>query len=189
MTIHEALKTVIDSQKHYRLREAQDRARAEDLNSRVSYWSIGETIALFVVSFSQVLLLKASSQRNGPLAGRSTPSWGALLPSPLHPGTEQPPWASGSCGLVGVPQGGSPVTSHSNQMLGPCPPAAGAHRAQLAGDIELPYMCNSECRKGLTRQGLPAVGAGRPPSSGLASRRNPKCPGLQGTAQGSLFAP
>ena len=30
MTIHEALKTVIDSQKHYRLREAQDRARAED---------------------------------------------------------------------------------------------------------------------------------------------------------------
>ena len=58
VTIHEALKTVIDSQKHYRLREAQDRARAEDLNSRVSYWSIGETIALFVVSFSQVLLLR-----------------------------------------------------------------------------------------------------------------------------------
>lgn len=59
VTIHEALKTVIDSQTHYRLREAQDRARAEDLNSRVSYWSIGETIALFVVSFSQVLLLKS----------------------------------------------------------------------------------------------------------------------------------
>lgn len=59
VTIHEALKTVIDSQTHYRLREAQDRARAEDLNSRVSYWSVGETIALFVVSFSQVLLLKS----------------------------------------------------------------------------------------------------------------------------------
>lgn len=59
VTIHEALKTVIDSQTHYRLREAQDRARAEDLNSQVSYWSIGETIALFVVSFSQVLLLKS----------------------------------------------------------------------------------------------------------------------------------
>uniref|UniRef100_A0A8C0AHS8 Transmembrane p24 trafficking protein 3 n=1 Tax=Bos mutus grunniens TaxID=30521 RepID=A0A8C0AHS8_BOSMU len=57
VTIHEALKTVIDSQKHYRLREAQDRARAEDLNSRVSYWSIGETIALFVVSFSQLIWL------------------------------------------------------------------------------------------------------------------------------------
>uniref|UniRef100_A0A452R0R0 Transmembrane p24 trafficking protein 3 n=1 Tax=Ursus americanus TaxID=9643 RepID=A0A452R0R0_URSAM len=59
VTIHEALKTVIDSQTHYRLREAQDRARAEDLNSRVSYWSVGETVALFVVSLSQVLLLKS----------------------------------------------------------------------------------------------------------------------------------
>ncbi|KAM7048394.1 transmembrane emp24 domain-containing protein 3 [Molossus nigricans] len=59
VTIHEALRTVIDSQTHYRLREAQDRARAEDLNSRVSYWSAGETVALFVVSVSQVLLLKS----------------------------------------------------------------------------------------------------------------------------------
>ncbi|XP_035935921.2 transmembrane emp24 domain-containing protein 3 isoform X1 [Halichoerus grypus] len=59
VTIHEALKTVIDSQTHYRLREAQDRARAEDLSSRVSCWSVGEVIALLVVSFSQVLLLKA----------------------------------------------------------------------------------------------------------------------------------
>ncbi|XP_025774459.1 transmembrane emp24 domain-containing protein 3 [Puma concolor] len=59
VTIHEALKTVIDSQTHYRLREAQDRARAEELNSRVSYWSVGETVALFLVSFGQVLLLKS----------------------------------------------------------------------------------------------------------------------------------
>lgn len=59
MTIHEALKTVIDSQTHYRLREAQDRVRAEDLNSRVSYWSVGETVTLFVVSVSQVLLLRS----------------------------------------------------------------------------------------------------------------------------------
>ncbi|KAF0876219.1 TMED3 protein, partial [Crocuta crocuta] len=59
VTIHEALKTVIDSQTHYRLREAQDRARAEELNSRVSYWSVGEAVALLVVSFSQVLLLKS----------------------------------------------------------------------------------------------------------------------------------
>ncbi|XP_047390038.1 transmembrane emp24 domain-containing protein 3 isoform X1 [Sciurus carolinensis] len=67
VTIHEALKTVIDSQTHYRLREAQDRARAEDLNSRVSYWSVGETIALFVVSFSQVLLLKSFFTEKRPL--------------------------------------------------------------------------------------------------------------------------
>lgn len=67
VTIHEALKTVIDSQTHYRLREAQDRARAEDLNSRVSYWSVGETIALFVVSLSQVLLLKSFFTERRPL--------------------------------------------------------------------------------------------------------------------------
>eukprot|EP00070_Physeter_catodon_P000227 XP_007100253.1 transmembrane emp24 domain-containing protein 3 [Physeter catodon] len=68
VTIHEALKTVIDSQTHYRLREAQDRARAEDLNSRVSYWSVGETIALFVVSFSQVLLLKSFFTEKRPVS-------------------------------------------------------------------------------------------------------------------------
>uniref|UniRef100_A0A8C0RFB1 GOLD domain-containing protein n=1 Tax=Canis lupus familiaris TaxID=9615 RepID=A0A8C0RFB1_CANLF len=73
VTIHEALKTVIDSQTHYRLREAQDRARAEDLNSRVSYWSVGETVALFVVSFSQVLLLKSffTEKRASPRAVHS----------------------------------------------------------------------------------------------------------------------
>lgn len=73
VTIHEALKTVIDSQTHYRLREAQDRARAEDLNSRVSYWSVGETVALFVVSFSQVLLLKSffTEKRASPRAMHS----------------------------------------------------------------------------------------------------------------------
>ncbi|XP_046510718.1 transmembrane emp24 domain-containing protein 3 [Equus quagga] len=68
VTIHEALKTVIDSQTHYRLREAQDRARAEDLNNRVSYWSIGETVALFVVSFSQVLLLKSFFTEKRPVS-------------------------------------------------------------------------------------------------------------------------
>ncbi|XP_030873273.1 transmembrane emp24 domain-containing protein 3 isoform X1 [Leptonychotes weddellii] len=70
VTIHEALKTVIDSQTHYRLREAQDRARAEDLSTRVSCWSVGEVIALLVVSFSQVLLLKAffTEKRTSPQA-------------------------------------------------------------------------------------------------------------------------
>ncbi|CAM5146082.1 unnamed protein product [Eretmochelys imbricata] len=59
VTIHEALNTVIDSQTHYRLREAQDRIRAEELNNHVSYWSVGETILLLVVSVSQVMLLKS----------------------------------------------------------------------------------------------------------------------------------
>ncbi|KAK1798587.1 hypothetical protein P4O66_006875 [Electrophorus voltai] len=59
LSIHEILKVVADSQTWYRLREAQDRLRAEDLNERVSFWSIGETIILFVVSLGQVLMLKS----------------------------------------------------------------------------------------------------------------------------------
>nr|XP_013813043.1 PREDICTED: LOW QUALITY PROTEIN: transmembrane emp24 domain-containing protein 3-like [Apteryx mantelli mantelli] len=69
VTIHEALKTVIDSQTHYRLREAQDRNRADDLNGRVSYWSVGETIILFVVSIGQVMLLKSFFTEKRPGSG------------------------------------------------------------------------------------------------------------------------
>ncbi|KAL2089249.1 hypothetical protein ACEWY4_016148 [Coilia grayii] len=59
LSIHEILKVVTDSQTWYRLREAQDRMRAEDINARVSYWSIGETLFLFAVSIGQVLMLKS----------------------------------------------------------------------------------------------------------------------------------
>ncbi|XP_059386023.1 transmembrane emp24 domain-containing protein 3 [Carassius carassius] len=59
LSIHEILKVVSDSQTWYRLREAQDRIRAEDLNVRVHFWSIGEAIILFVVCIGQVLMLKS----------------------------------------------------------------------------------------------------------------------------------
>ncbi|XP_062405567.1 transmembrane emp24 domain-containing protein 3 [Sardina pilchardus] len=59
MSIHEILKVVTDSQTWYRLREAQDRIRAEDLHERVFYWSIGETFFLFAVSIGQVLMLRS----------------------------------------------------------------------------------------------------------------------------------
>ncbi|KAG5270743.1 hypothetical protein AALO_G00196120 [Alosa alosa] len=59
LSIHEILKVVTDSQTWYRLREAQDRIRAEDLHERVSYWSIGETVFLFAVSIGQVLMLRS----------------------------------------------------------------------------------------------------------------------------------
>ncbi|XP_064842731.1 transmembrane emp24 domain-containing protein 3 [Oncorhynchus masou masou] len=59
LSIHEILKVVSDSQTWYRLREAHDRIRAEDLHERVSYWSIGETIILFTVSIGQVLILRS----------------------------------------------------------------------------------------------------------------------------------
>ncbi|TRY95304.1 hypothetical protein DNTS_006751 [Danionella cerebrum] len=50
---------VSDSQTWYRLREAQDRIRAEDLNERVHFWSIGEAVILFVVCIGQVLMLRS----------------------------------------------------------------------------------------------------------------------------------
>nr|XP_003413902.2 LOW QUALITY PROTEIN: transmembrane emp24 domain-containing protein 3 [Loxodonta africana] len=60
VTIHEALKTVIDFQTHYRLSGGPGPGSGlKTLNSQVSYWSVSETIALFVVSFGQVLLLKS----------------------------------------------------------------------------------------------------------------------------------
>ncbi|KAK3540606.1 hypothetical protein QTP70_034360 [Hemibagrus guttatus] len=59
VSIHEALKSVIDYQTHFRLREAQGRSRAEDLNTRVAFWSVGEAFILLVVSISQVVLLRS----------------------------------------------------------------------------------------------------------------------------------
>lgn len=69
LSIHEILKVVSDSQTWYRLREAHDRIRAEDLHERVSYWSIGETFILFAVSIGQVLMLKSFfSDKKGTVA-------------------------------------------------------------------------------------------------------------------------
>ncbi|XP_041088888.1 transmembrane emp24 domain-containing protein 7-like [Polyodon spathula] len=59
VSIHEALKSVIDYQTHFRLREAQGRSRAEDLNTRVAFWSIGEAVILLIVSIGQVVLLRS----------------------------------------------------------------------------------------------------------------------------------
>ncbi|MEE6508153.1 hypothetical protein FKM82_019432 [Ascaphus truei] len=59
VSIHEAYKSVMDYQTHFRLREAQGRSRAEDLNTRVAYWSVGEAAILLVVSIGQVFLLKS----------------------------------------------------------------------------------------------------------------------------------
>lgn len=59
LSIHEILKVVEDTQTKYRLREAQDRLRAEDLNERVYYWSIGQSVIICVVSIGQVFMLKS----------------------------------------------------------------------------------------------------------------------------------
>jgi emp24/gp25L/p24 family/GOLD. len=56
--IHKRLNSVIDYQTHHRLREAQGRKRAEDLNERVMWWSILETLAVLIITVGQVLVLK-----------------------------------------------------------------------------------------------------------------------------------
>uniref|UniRef100_A0A646QF63 Transmembrane emp24 domain-containing protein 7 n=1 Tax=Hemiscolopendra marginata TaxID=943146 RepID=A0A646QF63_9MYRI len=56
--IHENLNSIIDYQTHHRLQESQDRKRAEDLNERVLYWSIGETVIILLIGIGQVVVLK-----------------------------------------------------------------------------------------------------------------------------------
>ena len=57
--IHEKLNDVGDTQTHFRLREAQGRAFAEDLHDRVMYWSIGESIIVLIIGLGQVLVLRS----------------------------------------------------------------------------------------------------------------------------------
>ncbi|XP_043268887.1 transmembrane emp24 domain-containing protein 3-like [Venturia canescens] len=56
--IHEHMVRIVDYQTFHRLREAQGRKRAEDLNERVLWWSIMETAAILVITVGQVLVLK-----------------------------------------------------------------------------------------------------------------------------------
>ncbi|XP_021951978.1 transmembrane emp24 domain-containing protein 3 isoform X2 [Folsomia candida] len=56
--IHENLNGVLDYQTHHRLREAQGRKRAEDLNERVLLWSVCETVAVLVIAVGQVVVLR-----------------------------------------------------------------------------------------------------------------------------------
>ena len=56
--IHGNLGAIIDYQTHHRLREAQGRWRAEDLNERVLWWSGIETLAIVAIALGQVYILK-----------------------------------------------------------------------------------------------------------------------------------
>ncbi|XP_053722799.1 transmembrane emp24 domain-containing protein 3 [Synchiropus splendidus] len=69
VSIHEILKVVSETQVRYRLREAQDRSRAEHLHERVNFWSLGETVLLFVIGLGQVMMLKSFfSDKKGSVA-------------------------------------------------------------------------------------------------------------------------
>lgn len=57
--IHENLKSVIDYQTHLRLREAQSSKRAIEMNERVFFWAVGETLGILVITIGQVMVLKS----------------------------------------------------------------------------------------------------------------------------------
>ena len=56
--IHEKLNQIIDDQTHYRLRETQGRAHAEDLNERVQIWSISEVVIIVLVGALQISIIR-----------------------------------------------------------------------------------------------------------------------------------
>lgn len=57
--IHDRLKVVDDYQTHHRLRESTGRRRAEDLNERVLWWSLGQTAVILTIGIGQVLVLRS----------------------------------------------------------------------------------------------------------------------------------
>ena len=57
--VHTSLRAVVDSQTHFRLKEVKGRNFAENLNSRVNYWSIGQTIFILVLGLGQVFVLRS----------------------------------------------------------------------------------------------------------------------------------
>ncbi|CAD7084807.1 unnamed protein product [Hermetia illucens] len=56
--IHQSLNKVLDFQTHHRLREAQGRKRAEDINERVMWWAVLETAAVLCITIGQVVILR-----------------------------------------------------------------------------------------------------------------------------------
>ena len=59
VSVHESLNTVLDYQTHFRLRETQGRAFAEDLNERVLYWSVGQSVVIIAIGLGQILVLRS----------------------------------------------------------------------------------------------------------------------------------
>lgn len=66
--IHKHLTTIGEYQTHHRLKEAQGRKRAEELNERVMWWSIIETILILVIAVAQVFVLKNFFSEKKPIS-------------------------------------------------------------------------------------------------------------------------
>ncbi|MFH4982430.1 hypothetical protein AB6A40_009139 [Gnathostoma spinigerum] len=57
--VGDRLRLIDDYQTHHRLREATGRKRAEELNERVLYWSLGQTAVILIIGVAQVVLLRS----------------------------------------------------------------------------------------------------------------------------------
>jgi len=57
--IHKSLNAILDYQTHHRLREAQGRKRAEDLNERVLWFSVIESSSILIIAIGTVVLLRS----------------------------------------------------------------------------------------------------------------------------------
>lgn len=57
--LHQNLNTLVEYQTHLRLRESQGRSFAEDLNERVQYWSIGQSVVILLAGMGQILILRS----------------------------------------------------------------------------------------------------------------------------------
>jgi protein ERP2 len=58
--VHTSLRAVVDSQTHFRLKEVKGRIFAENLNSRINYWSLGQTIFTNQIKFKSFSMEKAA---------------------------------------------------------------------------------------------------------------------------------
>ena len=56
--LQDKLNEIVDDQTHYRLREYQGREHAEELNERVTLWSISQLGVIILVGFLQVYLIR-----------------------------------------------------------------------------------------------------------------------------------
>jgi protein ERP2 len=59
ISVHKSLKSTIDYQTHHRLRETQGRTFAEDVNERVQFWSVGQTVVILIAGIGQVIILRS----------------------------------------------------------------------------------------------------------------------------------
>ncbi|TKR96635.1 hypothetical protein L596_010629 [Steinernema carpocapsae] len=57
--IGDKLRVIDDYQTHHRLREATSRKRAEELNERVWYWSMGQAAIIMLVAVLEVVLVRS----------------------------------------------------------------------------------------------------------------------------------